>query len=163
MTEQIICSYLASPLSAVFGEVPGSKGSLMALDEQFVDTKQKKQIFSPGRCCDLGSPIRMEESLRISALQRYLPSNNEDSAAVVYSSDDFRMYEFKVRRCMRGRSHDWTECPFMHPGEKARRRDPRRFNYSGNPCPEFRKGSCRRGDACEFAHGVFECWLHPDR
>ncbi|KAI5082608.1 hypothetical protein GOP47_0002351 [Adiantum capillus-veneris] len=73
------------------------------------------------------------------------------------------MYEFKVRRCMRGRSHDWTECPFAHPGEKARRRDPRRIHYSGSPCPDFRKGSCRRGDACEFAHGVFECWLHPAR
>ncbi|THU51674.1 hypothetical protein C4D60_Mb06t33540 [Musa balbisiana] len=29
------------------------------------------------------------------------------------------------------------------------------------PCPEFRKGSCRNGDACEYAHGVFESWLHP--
>ncbi|KAH7372403.1 hypothetical protein KP509_17G002100 [Ceratopteris richardii] len=64
---------------------------------------------------------------------------------------------------MRGRSHDWTECPFAHPGEKARRRDPRRVHYSGTPCPDFRKGSCRRGEACEFAHGVFECWLHPAR
>ena len=30
-------------------------------------------------------------------------------------------------------------------------------------CPEFRKGSCPRGDVCEYAHGVFECWLHPSR
>jgi len=78
-------------------------------------------------------------------------------------SDDFRMYEFKVRRCSRTRAHDWTECPFTHPGEKARRRDPRRFTYCGTACPEFRKGSCPRSDACEFAHGVFECWLHPSR
>eukprot|EP00245_Coleochaete_scutata_P007104 TRINITY_DN22199_c0_g1_i1.p1 TRINITY_DN22199_c0_g1~~TRINITY_DN22199_c0_g1_i1.p1 ORF type:complete len:629 (-),score=87.12 TRINITY_DN22199_c0_g1_i1:1143-3029(-) len=81
----------------------------------------------------------------------------------VYGCDEFRMFEFKVRRCMRGRSHDWTECPFAHPGEKARRRDPRRFHYSGTACPDFRKGTCRRGDACEYAHGVFECWLHPAR
>ncbi|KAH7299709.1 hypothetical protein KP509_24G025600 [Ceratopteris richardii] len=81
----------------------------------------------------------------------------------IYSSDDFRMYEFKVRKCVRGRSHDWTECPFAHPGEKARRRDPRRYNYSGTACPDFRKGNCRRGDACEYSHGVFECWLHPTR
>ncbi|CAA6666082.1 unnamed protein product [Spirodela intermedia] len=73
------------------------------------------------------------------------------------------MYEFKVRRCARGRSHDWTECPYAHPGEKARRRDPRKFHYSGTACPDFRKGSCKRGDACEFSHGVFECWLHPAR
>jgi hypothetical protein len=98
---------------------------------------------------------------------KFLPSNNEDEeawpAVDMYGCDQFRMFEFKVRRCMRGRSHDWTECPFAHPGEKARRRDPRRFHYSGTACPDFRKGSCRRGDACEFAHGVFECWLHPAR
>ena len=80
-----------------------------------------------------------------------------------YSDDEFRMFEFKVRRCTRGRSHDWTECPFAHPGEKAKRRDPRAHRYSGTACPDYRKGSCRRGDACEFAHGVFEAWLHPDR
>ncbi|XP_031500701.1 zinc finger CCCH domain-containing protein 23-like [Nymphaea colorata] len=107
------------------------------------------------------------------ALQRFLPSNYEDGGAGDeeeedavpddYACDEFRMYEFKVRRCTRGRSHDWTDCPFAHPGEKARRRDPRRYNYSATPCPDFRKGACRRGDACEFAHGVFECWLHPSR
>ncbi|XP_071730350.1 zinc finger CCCH domain-containing protein 20-like [Rutidosis leptorrhynchoides] len=80
-----------------------------------------------------------------------------------YSNDHFRMYDFKVKRCARGRSHDWTECPYAHPGEKARRRDPRKFHYSGNPCPDFRKGTCHRGDTCEYAHGVFECWLHPSR
>ncbi|KAL2937850.1 Zinc finger CCCH domain-containing protein 2 [Bienertia sinuspersici] len=81
-----------------------------------------------------------------------------------YSSDEFRMYEFKVRKCTRSRSHDWTDCPFSHPGEKARRRDPRRFHYSGTVCPEYRRsGGCSRGDECEFAHGVFECWLHPAR
>ncbi|KAE8718118.1 Zinc finger CCCH domain-containing protein 2 [Hibiscus syriacus] len=44
---------------------------------------------------------------------------------------------------------------------KARRRDPRKFHYSETTCPDFRKGNCKRGDSCEFAHGVFECWLHP--
>ncbi|KAL2928811.1 Zinc finger CCCH domain-containing protein 49 [Bienertia sinuspersici] len=77
--------------------------------------------------------------------------------------DDFFMYDFKVRKCTRARAHDWTECPFAHPGEKARRRDPRKYNYSGTACTEFRKGGCKKGDACEFAHGVFECWLHPAR
>lgn len=113
----------------------------------------------------VGSPTTPDS---VSAFHKYLPSNNEDeeswaSTVDVYACDQFRMFEFKVRRCMRGRSHDWTECPFAHPGEKARRRDPRRFHYSGTACPDFRKGSCRRGDACEFAHGVFECWLHPAR
>ncbi|KAI3419479.1 uncharacterized protein J3R85_013167 [Psidium guajava] len=78
-----------------------------------------------------------------------------------YSTDDFRMYAFKVKPCSRAYSHDWTECPFVHPGENARRRDPRKYPYSCVPCPEFRKGSCTKGDACEYAHGVFESWLHP--
>lgn len=79
----------------------------------------------------------------------------------MYATDEFRMYSFKVRPCSRAYSHDWTECPFVHPGENARRRDPRKFHYSCVPCPDFRKGACRRSDMCEYAHGVFECWLHP--
>ncbi|KAK4253722.1 hypothetical protein QN277_010361 [Acacia crassicarpa] len=79
----------------------------------------------------------------------------------IYATDEFRMFSFKVRPCSRAYSHDWTECPFVHPGENARRRDPRKFHYSCVPCPDFQKGACRRGDMCEYAHGVFECWLHP--
>ncbi|KAJ3671066.1 hypothetical protein LUZ60_008492 [Juncus effusus] len=83
----------------------------------------------------------------------------------VYSSDEFKMYQFKVRRCPFGRgNHDWTDCPFLHPGEKARRRDPKRYVYSSKPCTEFRKhGQCENGDTCQFAHGVFESWLHPEK
>ncbi|XP_054819793.1 zinc finger CCCH domain-containing protein 20-like [Prosopis cineraria] len=81
-----------------------------------------------------------------------------------FSTDQFRMFEFKIRKCPRGgRSHDWTRCPFAHPGEKARRRDPRKFQYSATPCPDFRLANCKKGDSCDFAHGVFECWLHPSR
>ncbi|CAM8910338.1 unnamed protein product [Rhodiola kirilowii] len=86
-----------------------------------------------------------------------LPDINEG----VYGTDEFRMYSFKVKPCSRAYSHDWTECPFVHPGENARRRDPRKYPYTCVPCPEFRKGSCKQGDACEYAHGVFESWLHP--
>ncbi|TKY66826.1 Zinc finger CCCH domain-containing protein 2 [Spatholobus suberectus] len=103
-------------------------------------------------------------------LHKYLPHNesadsddNDDNSGAPYASDEFRMFEFKVKWCTRSRSHDWTDCPFAHPGEKARRRDPRRVHYSGTVCPEFRRGQCGRGDACEFSHGVFECWLHPSR
>ncbi|PKA63669.1 Zinc finger CCCH domain-containing protein 2 [Apostasia shenzhenica] len=113
----------------------------------------------------------------LAALQRYLPANEAAEAEAegeylaeladppvdAYSCDEFRMYEFKVRRCARGRAHDWTECPYAHPGEKARRRDPRKHHYSGTACPDFRRGGCKRGEACEFAHGVFESWLHPAR
>ncbi|CAN8317485.1 unnamed protein product [Cochlearia groenlandica] len=86
-----------------------------------------------------------------------LPDINEG----VYGTDDFRMFSFKVKPCSRAYSHDWTECPFVHPGENARRRDPRKYPYTCVPCPEFRKGSCPKGDSCEYAHGVFESWLHP--
>ncbi|XP_010534604.1 PREDICTED: zinc finger CCCH domain-containing protein 47-like [Tarenaya hassleriana] len=79
----------------------------------------------------------------------------------IYGTDEFRMYSFKVKPCSRAYSHDWTECPFVHPGENARRRDPRKYPYTCVPCPEFRKGSCPKGDSCEYAHGVFESWLHP--
>ncbi|KAG2723911.1 hypothetical protein I3843_02G169500 [Carya illinoinensis] len=79
----------------------------------------------------------------------------------VYGTDEFRMFTFKVKPCSRAYSHDWTECPFVHPGENARRRDPRKYPYSCVPCPEFRKGTCQKGDSCEYAHGVFESWLHP--
>ncbi|KAK8994422.1 hypothetical protein V6N11_045514 [Hibiscus sabdariffa] len=79
----------------------------------------------------------------------------------IYGTDDFRMYTFKVKPCSRAYSHDWTECPFVHPGENARRRDPRKYPYSCVPCPEFRKGACPKSDACEYAHGIFESWLHP--
>jgi Zinc finger C-x8-C-x5-C-x3-H type (and similar) len=122
------------------------------------------------------SPYSLEEvALAAAASQQYFPNSSTDAfddsdesdladpPVDAYSCDEFRMYEFKIRRCARGRSHDWTECPFAHPGEKARRRDPRKYHYSGTACPDFRKGQCKRGDSCEFAHGVFECWLHPAR
>lgn len=111
-----------------------------------------------------GENEELEEELAtvVSAKKEYpvdvsLPDINNG----VYGTDDFRMYSFKIKPCSRAYSHDWTECPFVHPGENARRRDPRKYPYSCVPCPEFRKGSCLKGDTCEYAHGVFESWLHP--
>nr|XP_043638699.1 zinc finger CCCH domain-containing protein 2-like [Erigeron canadensis] len=107
--------------------------------------------------------VMPEETL----FKKFLPYNtgvdSDDEEGDPYAADHFRIYEFKVRKCTRSRSHDWTDCPFAHPGEKARRRCPRRYNYLGTVCADFRRGSCSRGDLCEFAHGVFECWLHPSR
>lgn len=84
---------------------------------------------------------------------------------VDFSSDDFRIYHFKVDLCPYDANdgHEWTECPYAHPGEKAKRRDPRLYAYSCSACPDFRKGACKRGDLCPFSHGVFECWCHPNR
>ncbi|GAY55633.1 hypothetical protein CUMW_165710 [Citrus unshiu] len=81
----------------------------------------------------------------------------------IYGADEFRMFAYKIRRCTRTRTHDWTDCPYAHRGEKAQRRDPRRIPYCAIACPAFRNGRCYKGDSCEFAHGVFEYWLHPAR
>ncbi|KAK1405295.1 C3H1-type domain-containing protein [Heracleum sosnowskyi] len=129
-----------------------------------VDIPPRKLLARRSATLDMSmySPRHDEETL----LQKYLPYNNpqdDEDDCNLYSADQFRMYEFKVRRCTRSRSHDWTDCPFAHPGEKARRRDPRKYHYTGIICQDFRRGECPRGDNCEFAHGVFECWLHPAR
>ncbi|KAI5408690.1 zinc finger CCCH domain-containing protein 66 [Lathyrus oleraceus] len=103
---------------------------------------------------DIGTP-RIEK--KDYPIDLPLPDINNE----IYSTDEFRMFIFKVKPCSRAYSHDWTECPFVHPRENARRRDPTLYQYTCVPCPEFRKGSCSKGDACEYAHGIFECWLHP--
>ncbi|CAI9765666.1 unnamed protein product [Fraxinus pennsylvanica] len=123
--------------------------------------------LSPPPC--IGSPSSPSELVASPKSSKFASEKKEypidpslpDIKNSIYSTDEFRMFSFKVRPCSRAYSHDWTECPFVHPGENARRRDPRKYHYSCVPCPDFRKGACRRGDMCEYAHGVFECWLHP--
>jgi hypothetical protein len=39
-----------------------------------------------------------------------------------------------VDPCSRRIPHDWAACPCAHQGERAARRDPRRYNYRGVPC-----------------------------
>ncbi|RVW96361.1 Zinc finger CCCH domain-containing protein 49 [Vitis vinifera] len=92
----------------------------------------------------------------LTALQRYLPSNDvdvdsdsdisgreADIPVDAYSCDHFRMFEFKARRLAAGILGNFT-IPA------------RRVLTSG-------RGTAKKGDSCEFAHGVFECWLHPAR
>uniref|UniRef100_A0A7N1A105 C3H1-type domain-containing protein n=1 Tax=Kalanchoe fedtschenkoi TaxID=63787 RepID=A0A7N1A105_KALFE len=121
------------------------KGISLTGDE--IDREVEQQVITP----------RLSSEKKEYPVDISLPDINDG----VYGTDEFRMYSFKVKPCSRAYSHDWTECPFVHPGENARRRDPRKYPYTCVPCPEFRKGSCRQGDACEYAHGVFESWLHP--
>ncbi|PPD76045.1 hypothetical protein GOBAR_DD27035 [Gossypium barbadense] len=112
---------------------------------------------------DVDGGLNLEEESEKTVLKKEYPVDISlpDINNGIYGTDDFRMYTFKVKPCSRAYSHDWTECPFVHPGENARRRDLRKYPYSCVPCPEFRKGACPKGDACEYAHGVFESWLHP--
>lgn len=88
----------------------------------------------------------------------------QDCDSPLYRSDEFRMFCFKVLPCSKRYCHDWTVCPFSHPGEKAKRRDPRVYTYTGIACTEMKKNlQCPRGDSCPYAHNVFEYWLHPSR
>jgi hypothetical protein len=120
------------------------------------------EILLNGFVSDGTDVEEVEEKEIVSAKKEYpVDVSMPDINNGVYGSDEFRMYTFKVKPCSRAYTHDWTECPFVHPGENARRRDLKKFNYSCVPCPEFRKGSCAKGDLCEYAHGVFESWLHP--
>ncbi|KAG6488524.1 zinc finger CCCH domain-containing protein 33-like [Zingiber officinale] len=133
---------------------------------QFWNTafKSLEVILRSPTCPRVSSPSKEEVVAKVGEKKEYSQSPDlalPDINSGIYITDEFRMYAFKIKPCSRAYSHDWTECPFAHPGENARRRDPRKHSYSCVPCPEFRKGSCRNGDACEYAHGVFESWLHP--
>ncbi|KAG2495623.1 hypothetical protein HYH03_006223 [Edaphochlamys debaryana] len=78
--------------------------------------------------------------------------------------DSFWTDEFKVVPCAKTYSHKWTLCPCAHIGETARRRCPRSVNYKAVLCPLVKaKKTCPLGDACSYAHNVFEHWLHPSR
>ncbi|KAL3147338.1 hypothetical protein ABBQ32_002821 [Trebouxia sp. C0010 RCD-2024] len=59
-----------------------------------------------------------------------------------YVNDDFRMFTFKVMKCPKRYVHDWRSCPFAHPTENARRRDPREVRYMPVPCPDYKRGLC---------------------
>ncbi|XP_045800817.1 zinc finger CCCH domain-containing protein 29-like [Trifolium pratense] len=109
------------------------------------------------------SVLNSKESLESEKKEYPVDISLPDINSGAFGTDEFRMYSFKVKTCSRGYSHDWTVCPFVHPGENARRRDPRKYPYSCVPCPEFRKGTCQKKDACEYSHGVFESLLHPSQ
>ena len=91
-------------------------------------------------------------------------SDLEMMDGVDYGSSHFRMFHYKVDTCPHEDCiHDMDACPYVHPGDKSRRRNPGLVSYQPVPCPHFRKGNCRLGDVCPLSHGVFECWLHPSK
>ncbi|RRT47864.1 hypothetical protein B296_00034196 [Ensete ventricosum] len=143
-------------------DASGSRpGDVIARQFSSSVAKSLEVILKATSCPRVSSPCK-EEQAKQGEKKEYPPDLTlPDIKTGIYGTDEFRMYTFKIKPCSRAYSHDWTECPFVHPGENARRRDPRKYSYSCVPCPEFRKGSCRNGDACEYAHGVFESWLHP--
>ena len=48
----------------------------------------------------------------------------------------------QVMKCPKRYVHDWRSCPFAHPTENARRRDPREVRYMPVPCPDYERGLC---------------------
>lgn len=45
----------------------------------------------------------------------------------------------QVLPCEKTYRHDWWACPFVHPGESAKRRDPRLYKYSAVACPNAKQ------------------------
>nr|XP_043633589.1 zinc finger CCCH domain-containing protein 30-like [Erigeron canadensis] len=82
----------------------------------------------------------------------------------ICSSDDFRMFSYKIYPCARaGISHDRTQCPFYHSAGYERRRDPHEFRYRSDLCFSFlKRRQCCSGDNCMFSHGYYERGLHPE-
>lgn len=74
------------------------------------------------------------------ALPAYLPP------ATPASSDAFAcqpLHHVQVIPCGKAFPHDWSSCPFAHPTEGARRRDPRVHPHTGVSCPRLKKVRCR--------------------
>lgn len=86
------------------------------------------------------------------------PNASPDETAAYY------MYQYKILLCTKDHSHDWGACPYAHEKENARRRDPSKHKYSSCICPNAKKPEgCPNGITCQYAHTLFEYWLHPQR
>jgi hypothetical protein len=56
----------------------------------------------------------------------------------MFKTENFMMYGFKIAMCTKQGRHPWGDCPYAHPTENARRRDPRVFSYGCVECPSYR-------------------------
>ena len=62
----------------------------------------------------------------------------------------------QIINCGQSSPHDWSTCPLAHANEKARRRDPRAYDYLPDLCQaRARKLDCAYSDACPYAHNVY--------
>jgi hypothetical protein len=48
----------------------------------------------------------------------------------------------QIQPCPMKHTHPWEECCYAHPHENARRRDPRKYQYIAEPCPDYKRGIC---------------------
>lgn len=100
----------------------------------------------------------------LSAAPLLLPANRADDARDWRQDASYVCSQVKVIPCNKSYPHDWERCPYAHRSEGARRRDPRRYPHAGVACPRLKQdGRCAFGDACPYAHSIFEYWLHPSR
>jgi hypothetical protein len=90
----------------------------------------------------------------------------------IFKLPDFRMNCYKILPCCKKFAHDWTQCNFKHDKERAIRRDHRIYLYKPIMCHyiENKKKEnpnvepiCPKGNNCEFAHNIFEVYMHPDK
>eukprot|EP01024_Parvocaulis_polyphysoides_P059302 TRINITY_DN6406_c0_g1_i10.p1 TRINITY_DN6406_c0_g1~~TRINITY_DN6406_c0_g1_i10.p1 ORF type:complete len:355 (+),score=52.73 TRINITY_DN6406_c0_g1_i10:116-1180(+) len=125
--------------------------SIMAQHQQ---QQQQQQYFT------VGNNLAMKNTVN----NNFMGGESQEQQDGLLETDEFKMYFYKVIPCSKRCCHDWTTCPYAHPGEKAARRDPRLFNYVAQVCAEVKKaGYCDRGSLCMYAHNVFEYWLHPTK
>uniref|UniRef100_A0A6V7QQ71 C3H1-type domain-containing protein n=1 Tax=Ananas comosus var. bracteatus TaxID=296719 RepID=A0A6V7QQ71_ANACO len=88
------------------------------------------------------------------------PSAGGEYAAYLRRFPDVRVQGAAVRAREEPRLDG---VPLRPPGREGAQEGPAQVPLLGDGVPGLPQGSCKRGDACEFAHGVFECWLHPAR
>ena len=48
----------------------------------------------------------------------------------------------QIQPCPIKTTHPWEQCCYAHPHENARRRDPRKYRYIAEPCPDYKRGIC---------------------
>jgi hypothetical protein len=61
--------------------------------------------------------------------ERHIIIYLDDTGLQREMNDEFMMYTFKVAACRKNHPRDWRGCSYLHPGEDAGRRDPRRCRW----------------------------------
>jgi hypothetical protein len=70
----------------------------------------------------------------------------------------------KTKECRNDKKHDVGNCPYWHNDSDRRRNPYGTIRYTHLICEDKSKGGkggCREGDACLFAHNLFEQMFHP--
>lgn len=66
-------------------------------------------------CCHKKAGFQMgkQQGVDPPQIKKTLPDIKNE----IYNTDEFGMFSFKVIPCLKTYSHEWIECPFVHPGE----------------------------------------------